>query len=288
MNWVQDDKGDMLPEGVELYDPDDYNWRRQSMFDSVLDAVKGSFPRSHGGVTLSLDKLRYEGPEDIPPDKERRAMLRGSYPTRRLKGLMVLTDTETGEVLDSREETLMRVPIMTRRGTFIHSGNDYTTALQARLMPGVYPRRKDSGEVESQFNIKRGTGPAFRVSMDPETAVMRMSIRGSNVKLLPVLRNLGVSDDSIRKSWGDAIFERNAREADDTAWHTAYSKLTGKPWDDQADVGELREEARSVLHGMLVNEDVVRTTLPGLSAVEKSASDMGALFGDLILKLNGK
>ena len=108
---------------------------------------------------------------------------------------------------------------------FIHNGNEYTTLKQSRLRPGIYSRRKANGELESQFNIKRGTGVGYRVTLEPSTGIYRLNISQSNVPLYSVLHDLGVSDEELKEAWGEDIFNRNKAKYDARSLDKVYSKI---------------------------------------------------------------
>jgi len=167
-------------------------------------------------------------PEDYSVEEEQKALMEDRALFRRLRGKLSLYDNNTNEKLDSSKKVLMGVPYLTRRGTFIHNGTDYSPIRQARLLPGVYTRRKKNSEIETQFNTKTGTGPGFRIGFDPKTAVFKMNIDQANLRLYSLLHDLGVPDEQMRESWGDEIFEINKNAYDSRVFDKAYNKFMGK------------------------------------------------------------
>ena len=262
--YLPDANGDLVPEGVELYDPEDYDHARQVVFDNVKKAFEGTFPRTYGKVRLELEDLHYEGPERVTPQDETEAVLKDKYLYTRLRGTARLFDTETDEELDSRKLTLTRVPVMTDRGTFIHGGNDYTSIRQRRLIPGIYHRRRTSGDFSAQFNVKRGTGRGFHVSLEPETGIFRMEIGGSKIPMYNILTNLGYTDADLEKAWGSDLLDKNKKKASGRDWSKFFTKMTGPRGTDVTDLSEQIAMVRESVDNLTFNEDAVRRTIPTL------------------------
>lgn len=208
------------------YKANDFKRVRNNIHSKLKNQLKKSFPLDWGGVKLVAKDLRYENDKEYSLKEQKDALLKNIYLTKKLKGDLYLYDSKTGELLDElKNKTLMNVPYYTNRGTFIHNGNEYTTLKQSRLKPGIYSRRKANGELESQFNIKRGTGVGYRITLDPASSVYRLNIGQSNVSLYSILHDLGVSDDELRNAWGDSVFETNKSKYDTRALDKVYQKL---------------------------------------------------------------
>ena len=114
---------------------------------------------------------------------------------------------------------------LTNRGTYVLGGSEFSVANQLRLKPGMYARVKDSGELEAHVNVKPGTGPSFRVMMEPQTGLFRLNVGQSSLKLYPILRSMGVTDKEIEKHWGPELLAKNMEAADPRAVARAFSKL---------------------------------------------------------------
>ena len=119
----------------------------------------------------------------------------------------------------------MNVPYYTDRGTIINNGSEYTVANQLRLRPGVYTRVRRSGDVETQFNVRPGTGRGFRLRMEPSTGVVTVNVGHANMPLYPLLRALGVTDKQMIKAWGADVAYANAQKADSVSGRSAIDKL---------------------------------------------------------------
>lgn len=250
--------------GVELHDWDDINDRRSAIYKETMDAFKKQFPSTYNGVTLHVDDLHYEGPESVDLPEQKKALLQNRYLHRKLKGTVTLKDATTGQVLDTQPSlTLMRVPMLTDRGTFVHNGNEYTTMNQMRLLSGVYARRKASGELESHFNAERGSGSSFRIRLEPETGLFKLDIGQASLKLYPLLQSLGVPDERLAATWGADVLAKNKEKPDARVFDKAYQRLVRKP-DPNATPEAKREAILAALEGTKLNVGVVARTLPNL------------------------
>ena len=128
----------------------------------------------------------------------------------RLVGKWQVMDNATGSVLGTtQQKTILNVPYLTERGTYIRNGTEYTIAKQFRLVPGVYTRVTDDGNVEAQFNAKPLSGPSFRVYMEPATSHFYLRYRGRKIPLYPVLRAMGYSTEHMERLWGKEIAQKN-------------------------------------------------------------------------------
>lgn len=193
----------------KLYRLDDYDAIRESIFDNVKDAVSRRFPLRNDKFTLAVENLDYDDPDDIDVDEQKRMLLNNKSSTRRLRGNWVLRDAVTDKVVGrTRRMTLMRVPRMTSRGTFIKNGKEYNLTNIMRLEPGVYCKQKPDS-VNAQFNIKQGTGAGFNMILNPNTGVFTIRRGTTNVPAYTVFRDMGITDEQMEKEWGKDIFNTN-------------------------------------------------------------------------------
>lgn len=202
----------------DLIDPGDFNAMRQRLFDRAATALRETYaansPKLIGNdrYILQLSDVGYTGKDRISLAEQKKAILEDRTVSRPLKGAWQLVDKATGKVVSKgKRRTIMNVPYLTDRGTFIRNGTEYTVANQFRLVPNMYFRKTDDGMPEAHINAKPRTGPSFRMYMDPDTAVFYMRHRGNKIPLYPVLRAMGVDDSKIQKSWGDDIYKRNQK-----------------------------------------------------------------------------
>lgn len=257
-----DDDKDTLEKNS--YTPYEFSKIRNSLENKIIKSIENSFPLDYGGVRLELKNVRYDN-TPISLKDQKYARLSDKYLSKPLKGDLYLYDSNSNQLLDKlQNKTIMNIPYYTDRGTFIHNGNEYTTLKQSRLRPGIYSRRKANGELEAQFNIKRGTGVGYRITLEPQTGIYRLNISQSNVPLYSVLHDLGVSDEELKEAWGEDIFNRNKIKYDSRSLDKIYSKLV-MARDRKAETREEKIEAlkkafddqrveRSILNRNLSNE----------------------------------
>lgn len=265
-----DMQDDLLPDGVELTDWNDFDKKRTHIFDAVRGAFEKKFPVVHNGVRMELADVHYVDPENYSAKMQKEALMGDKFLHRRLRGTYVLKDDKTGEQLDSRTATLMRVPYLTERGTFLHGGSEYTTINQARLLPGVYSRRKENGDIESHFNARRGSGHSFRVRLEPQTGLYKLDIGQSSLRLYSLLRDIGVPDMDIEKRWGPDLLRVNQEGYDPRVFEKAYSRLVRRP-DLNADRPTKMQAIKDALAATKLDRAVVEKTLPN-AVNRKSAS----------------
>lgn len=255
----QDDPMEGVPAGVKLRSFIDAPATRTAIMDNVLEAVKNRFPVEDDDVRLELRDLKYEGPTSYTLEQQKQALLNNRRLGCSIAGTWRLTDKRTGQVLDERRDGVIRVPYYTDRGTIINNGNEYTVISQARLSPGVYVRRKQNGELESQFNVANGLG--FRIGLDRETGALNMSIGQGHVPLYPVLRAMGVSDEEIRKSWGNEVTSVNVGKMDPRALDKVYARYAGRKADMSLSPADKAKFVSEALAGSGLDPEVVVRTL---------------------------
>ena len=223
---------------------------------------------------MELHDVEYTDPEEYSIAEQKKALHEDKFVGRRLRGTVTLRDANTGDILDSKQMTLMKVPWLTDRGTFIREGNEWGTINQQRLLPGAYSRRQANGDLETQFNVRPGTGGAFRVQFNPQSAQYKFNIAGSDLHLYSLLKDIGVSDDTMRRSWGEAVFNTNAAEYDSRTLEKAYTKIVPE-WERKKNPNRSREDKITLIKNALNRSQmaaaVARKTLPNLFDREKVA-----------------
>ena len=272
-----------VPAGVKLRSFIDAPATRTAIMDNVLEAVKNRFPIEDDDVRLELKDIKYEGPTSYTLEQQKQALLNNRRLGCSMVGTWRLTDKKTGQVLDERREGVIRVPYYTDRGTIINNGNEYTVISQARLSPGVYVRRKQNGELESQFNVANGLG--FRIGLDRETGALNMTIGQGHVPLYPVLHALGVSDADIRKSWGDEVANVNIGKYDPRALDKVYARYAGRKADMSLTPQQKAMFVTDALAGSGLDPEVVTRTL-GLNDVKGVTGDVMLRAAQKLLNIN--
>lgn len=178
--------------------------------DQVLKGIGEHFPVQGKLRSLSLEGLEVrdddQGADDI--DAQKVSKLAGTTWSAPVYANLKLTDNSTGRVLDQKTIKVAEIPKVTRRHSFIIDGEEYQVSNQWQLKPGAYIRRKQTGELETQFNI--AGKPPFKLHFEPDTKRFLME-RGSSsaIPLYPILRSMGVDDGELERSWGKEIFDAN-------------------------------------------------------------------------------
>lgn len=194
----------------QLYRADDYRTMRGLIFDKVKKSVEKRFPLYNNKYVLSVENVQYKDPQQFSYKQQKEAILNGKSLGRRLTGTYVLTDAATGkEVSRTSNQTLLNVPYMTDRGTFINSGHEYTFNNIMRLQPGAYAKKNNDDQLTTQFNVKKGTGAGFNMKFIPSRGIFQINRGTANAPAYTVMRDMGITDDQMKASWGQELFKIN-------------------------------------------------------------------------------
>lgn len=266
------------PKDVRLRDPEDFATLRDDIYNDTIRAIEKSFPQKYGNVVMRVSDVKFVDPPTFTKKQEKEALARDQYLGRKLKGKISLYDLE-GNVLDEKETTLMRVPYLTDRGTFIHGGSDYGSLMQSRLIPGVYTRRQENGNLETQVNTRPGTGGSFRIGLESETGQYSLKIKNSNLHLYSLMKDMGIDEEEIKNTWGEELYKINASKYDPSAINRAYDKIV--PNFQKRLAGENPDKAamlRDFFEKAQVHERVTRRNLPMKFDLEKRAEVIARNF----------
>ena len=254
---AESDSSKRVPAPVVLRAFDDADKLRESTYSGVLSALRSRYPMSNARYSLELGDLDYEDEKRFSSAEQKKAILQGRTLSRKLKGTWRLRDLASGTVVDAKKGVVARVPYVTSRGTFIHNGSEYVVSNQARLKPGAFTRIKDNGIVETHFNVKPGTGPSFRMWMEPDTGLFRLGVGQSTLKLYPILRAVGVPDRDMESLWGSDLLRKNIEAEDSRAVSRAFAKLIRTRADSSAEaVDESAEAAKEAAAGKETDDAV--------------------------------
>lgn len=263
------------PTGVRLRDPEDSEAIRNDIEDSVSNSIQRYVNGyAYGGVRVEIKDLKYVGPKKFTKAQQKEALLSDKTLARRLRGTVRLVDDATNDVLDEKRNfTLARVPYLTERGTFIDNGSEFSPVMQSRLLPGVYTRKRDNGELETHINTRPGTGAAMRVSLDPQTAQYRLKVGTSDLHAYSVFKDLGVTDEELERRWGKDILEVNRSKYSRNTLDRLYRKAVPK-WerDETKSAEDKARDIRAAFDRAQVAESILRQNLPNLFSREKAAS----------------
>lgn len=200
----------LTPKPDVLYSPGDYKTLRTLIYDNVKQAVTKRFPLSNQRYILDIQDLDYADPQDVSLKDQKKAIMENTSVGRRLRGSWVLRDAVTNkQIAKTAKTTLLKVPYITDRGTFIRSGSQYTFNTIMRLQPGVYTKRNTDDQISAQFNVKRGTGAGFGMKFTPSSGIFYITKGTRNVPAYAVMHDMGISDAQMEKSWGKELFLKN-------------------------------------------------------------------------------
>ena len=200
----------MAPPPAGSVDFLNYPQFRKYVFERAKTAFQNMKPIENAKYQLTLEDVDYHGQQDYSREQQVQAEHTGNSLNWSLKGRYVLTDKETGKVVNrSGRRTIMNVPYMTDEGTFIRNGVPYAVLKQFRMAPAVFTYRSDNDTVESQFNVKPRTGTVFKVFMDPESSVYYMRYQGRKIPMYPLLARMGMSHEQFEQTVGKDIAAAN-------------------------------------------------------------------------------
>lgn len=240
----------------------DPNKQFEELKARLLAEISSTFPivDSKSGIEVRVKKLEVGGAElgtdDIKGQME--ARLSGRSYTAPVYGHVEIVDRD-GKVLASRRMRLAEIPRLTRHHSFIIGGQEKTVSNQWRLRPGAYVKATEKkGEYEAQFQLAKGK--SFDVQMEPGTGYMFIKSGSRKIPLYSVLKATGVSDDEMKKAWGDKSFAANQKKAryehDLKSFYTAMK-------DSQQVPEDLPQAINKYLSETKMDAAVTKTTLGG-------------------------
>lgn len=170
-----------------------------------------------------------------------------------------LVDTIENKTIDKDTIKIIRLPIMSPRGSFVIDGNEYQVTHQLRLKAGVYTQKKKDGTIESQVNI-RNLVP-FKVQLDPETGFFELEVGSSHIGMYSFLSALGIKDDKIAEHIGQDLLEDNRTEYEgdeDRALKFFSKHMT---YEETDDVNKARENVREFFRESEMDPETTERTL---------------------------
>ena len=112
-----------------------------------------------------------------------------------------------------------------------------------------------------------------------------MSVGQGHVPLYPVLRAIGVSDEDIRKSWGNEVTSVNVGKMDPRALDKVYARYAGRKADMSLSPAEKAKFVSEALSGSGLDPDVVVRTL-GLENVNGVTGQVILRAAQKLLNIN--
>lgn len=227
---------------------------------SIIAAIQDVFPFKGQVNTIIADKVWIEHEKgarsDFAGQKDKK--IKGGTWAAPIYANLRLINNETGKVIDKGKKVrLVNLPISTPRGSYIVSGSEYQVPNQLRLLPGVYTRIQENGELESQVNLAKGMN--FKIFIDPRTQVFQMKFGTATIQLYHVLTALGASRSQIEGIWGSEITEINAAKgSQDTEVSKLYKSIFRQ---EQPDAPTATADISTYFTGNVIDKATTKRTL---------------------------
>lgn len=183
----------------------------QATKKNVQEAFTSFFPISGRNNTLKLNSVEIDDtldPSQIKSQKEAKDNEKTwGVP---VYGNISLVDKEGNELNRSRIK-LCTLPKLTNRFSYIVDGGEWQIEKQWRLKSGIYSRIQENGNKQTEFNLLKpfAREPRLYIPFDPETKRYKLKYATANVPLYSILKTLGISDDQMKKVWGEDIYKAN-------------------------------------------------------------------------------
>ena len=178
------------------------------MRDQTLEALKTHFPIKGKTQTVYLDGFDVgTGAEADDIRSQHQKKLEGGSFTVPVHGHLRLVDNASGKVIDQKKLRLVDIPKMTQRYSYIVGGKEYQVSNQWQLKPGAYTKRRENGELETQFNVLNRS--QFDLVFHPDSKEVRMEYKSAKLPVYSLLKSLGVSDAEMERRLGKDVYEAN-------------------------------------------------------------------------------
>lgn len=200
---------------------------------AMMDGIVKQFPIETGKYTLSVvdpyvDKKAYTTAD------EKDAILKSRSLTYPIRGTLLLHDRATGKLVDRvKDFALADTFHVTNKHTLLYKGNNYSVSNLMQLRPGVYTRRTNNGELET--NINTGKGATFSLGLDSKSMVIyfsKINGNGLNIPIAPLLtKGFGLSDADVTKFVPVDVWMANKKAVqgkEDTVLSQLYRRLVDR------------------------------------------------------------
>lgn len=210
----------------------------ESLKRRTSETIKNYFPIKGSTHTLEAKRVWVDDTKDIDDIREQKDVkIKGRSWTVPIKAELELKD-DKGKVVDRQVISIAQLPKITRRYSYIVNGNEWQVNNLFRLKSGVYTRQRRNGELTSQWNLAKGSN--FHMDFNPKNKRMTLRYNEANIPLYPVLKTMGVDDDTIERSWGKDTLTANKKSNEDSDLRRFYKAIRGTN-------PESLDEARTVI-----------------------------------------
>lgn len=199
---------------------------REAIHNKIMEAVRSKFPVVGKQYTAKLLDLRVKF--DVLSHSEQRKLLT----TKRNASDGVYADIEIinnesgAPVATLKNKLVLNIPYYTNRYTLMLDGNEYLVVNQMRTKSGVYTRKRGNDELESSFNLAKGAN--FKLIMQPETGIFKVSILNSTILAVALLKIMGCQPTDLAKYVGQELAEKNLANLTNSQLERARNMLWQK------------------------------------------------------------
>lgn len=232
---------------------------------NVMQEVKDYFPVQGKQQSLRLKNLFFKDDLDIEDvESQRQARLNQQTWGIPLHADIELVDNVTGKVINERKGArLLSLPKITREFAYIVNGQARSVINQFRLKSGIYAKRRQNGQISTQFNLKKGMGFDLDLQEDGNIRMAYPTPGGSrkNINLYPILRVMNLSDEEIKKEVGPEVFEVLKKGAGKDALSDVKKLHDAMHHSKKAEAGQMVESIHNVFGQTEIRPDTTKITL---------------------------
>jgi DNA-directed RNA polymerase beta subunit len=178
--------------------------------EALIRGISRQFPVENDHYILKLDNVRALRRE-FDHNDEKDAILKSRSLHYPIKGDISLISKHSGKVVDHEKDfSLIDAFALTKKHALVYKGNNYSVANQLQLLPGIYTRRKENGELTAHVNTE--TGRSFFVELDPQSGVFYAVINAARSPISPLLIDVfKVPENEITQFVPKEIWQNNVR-----------------------------------------------------------------------------
>ncbi len=200
----------------------------ESVKKNFAESILKMFPIQGRKNVLEMQEITFDESKAHPSDIRAQELAKHQEKTWGIPvyAKFVLKDKLTGQTINESKQKLAVMPRLTPRDTYIVSGGEWNSAYQWRLKSGIYSKVKENGQLETEFNLN-GAGKDFarearlKIPLDPEKKSFKLKYGTISIPLYSMLKADDMSDEDIKKEWGEDIFNANYKRN----WQQDITKL---------------------------------------------------------------
>lgn len=235
--------------------------------DEVLArGLHTQFPVEGKIFRLEVDNIRADR-KYYTHDDEKKAILESRSLTYPIKADLRLINKETGKVVDELKDfSLMDAFHITGKHTLLYKGNNYNAANQLQLLPGVYTRIDNVGNLETHFNT--GSGRSFKIELEAQTGLFTITPDSTSAKtpIAPLLTKVfGIGPKEVSnyvpiEVWNDNLKAVDGRE--DRFISALYKKMVStSKQSENASLEQMCVQLKEALANSSLNVNTTQATL---------------------------